>query len=389
MKKGLLKKIGCMLAAVMLFAAGVFSPAVFAETDTPTQAAVNNLLAKGEPSVTDGLVIAAMIDTKSAVAGDDMCNAYLLAVNQALQTGSPTLYTSDTVIGVSAAGMSAAALCDGILIKNLASECAATNSTVLLADNLLALAAGKYEFFADSPITVEQAVNKLLANQNEDGGFGEGGVSSMNKTARALMAMAYYRDYPGVTDAVNNAGGYLVQRQKDNGSFMAEQGDEVLLCALAITGLSMNGFDASSLTLEGPDAVAYLTSAQNPDGGFGAYVGAGSDKNVTVTAVLALVAHRQRSTMTYDFSENLTTQLPSPPQEEQPAQSDAASSQQEQPQSQPSASPAGERKTIGIGTVVAVFAVTGAVGAGVAIMLTRLVNSRNEAKSKRRKTKKR
>lgn len=196
------------------------------------------------------------------------------------------------------------------------------------------------------------------------------------------MTLAYYRDLPGVTDAVNNGGGYLVQRQKENGSFMAEQNDEVLLCAYAITGLSMNGFDASSLTMEGPDAVAYLTSAQNPDGGFGTYIGAGSDKNVTVTAILAMVAHKQRSTMTYDFSEGLTNELPSVPTPEEPSQPEASQSQAQQGQEQNQTPQNGERKTISIGTVVAVFIVIGALGAAIAIGLTRLANAKREAKAR-------
>ncbi|MEG2770026.1 MAG: prenyltransferase/squalene oxidase repeat-containing protein [Oscillospiraceae bacterium] len=322
------------------------------------------------PTANDGMLVTAMRMAGKLQPNDELANAYILAVNDALARGS-YVNTTEAVLGVTAAGMDASALQNGALLTALETESASITNPVLLADTLLALACGGYSL--PSGTTTQVLVDRLRSVQNPDSGFGEGGVSNMTATAKALAALAYYKEFEGVQDSINNGGGYMVVSQAEVGNFPAEKGDTVTVTALAIIGLSVNGFDAARLTQEGGDAVEYLCKAQSPDGGFGTFVGAGTDRATTTTAAIALAAHRELAVSAFNFSKNLSTQLPEKTESAQPTPPPTENVDNSEPSVPEEDAPL---LPFGIEQIILVFVIIAILGAAVPIIIIKLTHRR-------------
>lgn len=144
----------------------------------------------------------------------------------------------------------------------------------------------------------QDGLNYLLANQGADGGFSytttAGTGSDNNDTAAAIVAM-YAAQHLGLTAptldaAKNNALAYLLSTQQTDGGFAYDgfspsDGDSTAWSLMALNTIG------SSVSAQALLARNYLLANQNPDGGFsyGAFGVTNSDTYSTAHAVIALL----------------------------------------------------------------------------------------------------
>ncbi|SHJ87543.1 prenyltransferase/squalene oxidase repeat-containing protein [Paramaledivibacter caminithermalis] len=140
---------------------------------------------------------------------------------------------------------------------------------------LIALDSKNYSIPPNSKYDRAWLINYILDSQNHDGGWnlsGNQGDSDVDITAMALIALAPYHDYLGVSEKVENAVNWLsaVQRE-DNGGFNSWGSyDNCESVCQTIIGLCANGIDPTSekFTKNGFNAIHALLSFAKEDGTF-------------------------------------------------------------------------------------------------------------------------
>ena len=301
----MVKKIISLCLSMLVLASVLTTPLLAAAEDLEKAGGYIQL---SPPNATEGMLMTALIMSGAAQPLDAISTNYILEVDNAVSQGV-NIYEPDAIIGLSAAGMNASNVQNGKLLADLAQDCLTTNNPDLLADTLLALASGGYSFPSGS-ISVETMLARLMSTQKGNGSFGLEDQGNMLTTAKALTSLAYYKKYDGVQQAVANGGGFMVQNQTETSVFPSDTGNNVASTAACITALSLNGHDTS--VLEGKNAIKYLLSAQNSNGGFGSHIGASSDEENSILGTIALYSHTVINTSIFDFSDNLATTLPQP-----------------------------------------------------------------------------
>ncbi len=338
------------------------------------------LLNSYQPTANDGLLIACLRMTGQLQPLDKKSVEYIYAVQENLDKKT-FVSDSEAILGLTAAGISADVLNDGIFLTSLAKELSSTTSPTRLSLGLIALRSGEYNLPANG-VQPNQVLERLMSLQNEDGGFGNDAISNVNDTGYALAALSFYREYPTATDRVYNAATYLVNNLNENGSFPSDKGETVHSTALAILGLSLNGFDASQLMVESPNCIAYLANAQSYDGGFPPFVGGGADKSISIISTIALQSYTVCSTSVFDFSSNLSTQMPEKieptPQPEEPE----VLPQTEQPEN-PEIEEQDQPFLFDLKVILLIFVLFALIGAGIPIFI--IILSKKLRKNKRRR----
>lgn len=158
---------------------------------------------------------------------------------------------------------------------------------------LLTLDAKDYEVPAGSRYTRESILEAILAQQNQDGGFGLiQGTSDTDVTAMALQALAPYRETVA-KEAVEKSLAYLADVENDDGTFLSIYGDPSLeSSAQVVIALCSLGIDPDGAQLRQGDTSALdgLLRYQQEDGSFAHTVGAKGDFLATEQALLAITA---------------------------------------------------------------------------------------------------
>jgi len=165
------------------------------------------------------------------------------------------------------------------------------DNTGYIAWKILALNGGGIGLSADADI--------LLQKQNEDGGWGgyDEYTSTNFQTALVLQSLraVNYSDL----NVVSYALGYLIENQNPDGGFGfypstgsgQAPGDESNVYMTATVLKSLISYDSTfNIQYSIDNAVAYLLTKQNPDGGFGPSTGSGSTVYETALALDALIA---------------------------------------------------------------------------------------------------
>lgn len=139
----------------------------------------------------------------------------------------------------------------------------------------------------------QNAKNFILANQNNDGGWGYnvGGESDSNDTAAAVMALV--EAGVSVSDGViTNAVNYLKSTQNDDGGFGWSQGDpsDSGSDAWVMSAIYKLGQDPVSWTKNSHHPVEHLETLQDTDGGFWWVEPGTSDFNNKAMTTFAVVA---------------------------------------------------------------------------------------------------
>src|SRR5699024_2814909 len=158
-----------------------------------------------------------------------------------------------------------------------------------------------FEVPDDAKWTRQTLINELLNKQNEDGSWHLNAYfesPSIDITAMALIGLSPYKNKPDVKKALDEAAGWLAEKQRDNGGFdgggfvggiTSEAASQVIM---GLTAYGINPSD-KQFTKNGNDVISHLLSYQNNDGGFMHTQGdSTSNAMATEQALQALVAYK-------------------------------------------------------------------------------------------------
>lgn len=163
---------------------------------------------------------------------------------------------------------------------------------------LIALDAGDYEMplnpNAATQATRQMYVDEILSRQLGDGGWSLSGgtASDPDITGMALQALSKYQGQPAVKRAIENALNWLSEQQNETGGFgeggsaSAESAAQVLV-ALCELGINWND---RRFVKNGRTLVDALLEYQREDGSFAHVLGGASDQMATEQGFYALVA---------------------------------------------------------------------------------------------------
>ena len=162
------------------------------------------------------------------------------------------------------------------LVEALCNSFSGNQTSNMYSYGLLALDSMAYEIPANSTWTRAALVEKILAFQAADGGFGLGGNSagSVDMTAIVLQALAPYNNgsYPGVQSAVAKALAYLKAQLTANAGFVAEGGENGCSTAQVLIALTALGIDPtdkdSGFTVGKSNLITNLDGFKLESGGY-------------------------------------------------------------------------------------------------------------------------
>lgn len=221
---------------------------------------------------------------------------------------------SRTVLALTAIGKDPASVAGFDLLKPLADFEQVTkqgiNGTIFA---LLALDSGNYEI-PENPDAAVQAtrqmyVDELLARELPDGGWTlTGGEPDVDITAMTLQALAKYRDWQDVEDAVQRGIAALSALQEPNGAYLSwdeENSESVCQVIVALTELGIS-LDDERFVKNGQTLPQVLERFACEDGSYRHSLNGGSDEMATEQAFYALAAiHRAETgeTTLYDMTD--------------------------------------------------------------------------------------
>lgn len=166
-----------------------------------------------------------------------------------------------------------------------------SQSAAVLSRMVLALCCRSLSLPEDALFSAESLRGELLALQNQDGGFPlyAGYQSDAETTAWAMFALM--TDPQAPAQPLDGAAAFLAKTyaQSEEGAFAQDTYCKPFYLALAACTLFCERYGGES-GLPGAQA---LLSLQNPDGGFPAAEGLGSDEEATAYALLALYSLRE------------------------------------------------------------------------------------------------
>lgn len=173
---------------------------------------------------------------------------------------------------------------------------------------LIAFDSGSFSVPEDAQNSRNALISRILACQQEDGGFSNfpnDSASTTQATAVAITALSPYQQEPEITASLQKALSYL-----QKASFPKDCSSLAWLIT-ALSSLSLLPTD-TRFTHGNTDLVTELLLYQHPDGGFSQVKGDDStDSTITEQAVIALTAAKLqtdpfllRNSITYDSQEN-------------------------------------------------------------------------------------
>lgn len=170
---------------------------------------------------------------------------------------------------------------------------------------LLALDSGHYTVPSDALWTADKLLTEILSKQNTDGGFTlNTGASDVDMTAMVLTALAAHKDNSAANSAGQRAVAWLSAAQDGNGGF----GISSESVSQAIIGLSSFGIDpaGADFTKNNIELIGKLLSFRLADGSFAHSQNGSSDVLASQQGLQALVAYNLFSKggngKLYDFS---------------------------------------------------------------------------------------
>ena len=238
---------------------------------------------------------------------------YIVSVDGVLSRKKNTEY-SRVILAMSAIGKNPADVAGYDLLKPLADFEQVTkqgiNGTIFA---LLALDSGNYEI-PENPDAVVQAtrqmyVAELLTRELPDGGWTlTGGEPDVDITAMTLQALAKYRDWQDVENAVQRGLAVLSALQEPNGAYLSwdeENSESVSQVIVALTELGIS-LDDERFVKNGQTLPQVLERFACEDGSYRHTLNGSSDEMATEQALYALAAiHRAETgeTTLYDMTD--------------------------------------------------------------------------------------
>ena len=221
---------------------------------------------------------------------------------------------SRTVLALTAIGKNPVDVAGFDLLKPLADFEQVTrqgiNGTIFA---LLALDSGNYEIPENPDVNVQATrqmyVDELLTRELPDGGWTlTGGELDVDITAMTLQALAKYRDWQDVEDAVQRGIAALSALQEPNGAYLSwdeENSESVCQVIVALTELGIS-LDDERFVKNGQTLPQVLERFACEDGSYRYSLNGGSDEMATEQAFYALAAiHRAETgeTTLYDMTD--------------------------------------------------------------------------------------
>ena len=221
---------------------------------------------------------------------------------------------SRTVLALTAIGKDPASVAGFNLLRPLADfEQVAKqgiNGTIFA---LLALDSGNYEIpenpDANVQATRQMYVDELLTRELPDGGWTlTGGEPDVDITAMTLQALAKYRDWQDVENAVQRGLAVLSALQEPNGAYLSwdeENSESVSQVIVALTELGIS-LDDERFVKNGQTLPQVLERFACEDGSYRHTLNGGGDEMATEQALYALAAiHRAETgeTTLYDMTD--------------------------------------------------------------------------------------
>lgn len=238
---------------------------------------------------------------------------YIVSVDGVLSRKKNTEY-SRVILALTAIGKNPADAAGFNLLRPLADfEQVAKqgiNGTIFA---LLALDSGNYEIpenqDANVQATRQMYVDELLTRELPDGGWTlTGGEPDVDITAMTLQALAKYRDWQDVEDAVQRGIAALSALQEPNGAYLSwdeENSESVCQVIVALTELGIS-LDDERFVKNGQTLPQVLERFACEDGSYRHSLNGGSDEMATEQAFYALAAiHRAETgeTTLYDMTD--------------------------------------------------------------------------------------
>lgn len=158
----------------------------------------------------------------------------------------------------------------------------------------------------------EALVDEILKAQNSDGSWEEWGTT-VDTTANAIAALAFYDDRQDVQDAIDKGIEYLSTQQKDSGAFDGGYGVNSNSTAMVIIGLAAAGIDPATdarFIKNGNSVLDGLLEYKMADNsGFGftdnkTFSGLATEQSFRALIAAAQVMKTGKAYNVYDFSDN-------------------------------------------------------------------------------------
>ncbi len=187
------------------------------------------------------------------------------------------------------------AACDGVFNETFVADYTYKNNlrdTSDLAGAILALCAGEYDVKSNE-ITVNDLVVRLLANQSQNGSFGDDIVA----TSKSILALSFFEGnvyqvkgeykteiyYHDINNAILRAVSYLQSVKDEECGYGNIKSTSYVIMALDSAGVDCD--NDPGFTQKGTSTLDWLLKRQNDDGSFG------ENKDDTALAICAVVSH--------------------------------------------------------------------------------------------------
>ncbi|MDL2293651.1 hypothetical protein LJC60_03370 [Ruminococcaceae bacterium OttesenSCG-928-D13] len=244
-----------------------------------------------EPALGDELVLFALLRSGQATADEAMVEGYVTARLEALaeaeDTGKQTRRESAwQMLALSAAGVNVNI--DAPVLVNHFSDMEALNAEGTDAMRLALLVFGPAGVTPPEGFDAVLLAQHLAGARNLDGGYGAEGVSDPVNTARALQALAFYRNDDAVEDGVAAARAWLRQNQAPYGGFEMEGSPSGTATAESV--IALRCLTETVLQQGAPDPADLLRVFQNEVGAFVPDPDAKPDVELTALSLLALAS---------------------------------------------------------------------------------------------------
>ncbi len=170
---------------------------------------------------------------------------------------------------------------------------------------LLALNSASYKIEDDYPLKEGELFNLIISYQNKDGGFSlyKDGKSSIDITAMALQALAYYKtnelpENAGINKEqlniiIENAVSWLSKMQLDNGGFNewgVYSSESISQVIIALASLEINPLSKEFIKEKG-NLISALMSFSNEKGGYVHVIGEKANEMASEQALMAYEAY--------------------------------------------------------------------------------------------------
>jgi len=148
----------------------------------------------------------------------------------------------------------------------------------------------KYDVAENSMNSRKRLVESILVYQNSDGGFSINisGESDIDTTAMAITALSTYREQPEVQTSIDRAIEFLLANQTENGGFGYKQNENCESLATVIIALNSIGISDDKFIKNGKTLLDNLNEYRKTDGGFSHIKGEKSTQMPTQQAIIAM-----------------------------------------------------------------------------------------------------